>query len=149
MDDLFKKLDSLEDLLKQFNASIKQPKMAGVKTPQAALPKLPGNPSPSQKDPVKMAQQIKDAGSGAKPIAMDAAKQLKESMKTSKNGQWSLGKADEPKPEPTKLPTGFHIHLNGQRITDAPVTRQQIIKRYGSVQRLENSGHKLVPHYGK
>jgi len=88
--DLFKKLDTLEDLLKQFNASIKQPKMASVKAPKPPSHKLPGNPAKSQKDPVKMAQQVQDKGTGVKPIVMDAARTLKETMSTSKNGQWSL-----------------------------------------------------------
>ena len=151
MSSLFKKLDALGDLLKQFNAAIKQPKMQGVKASQPALPKLPGVPSGNQKDPMKVAQQIKDAGTGTKEIAVDAAKQLKESYKTSKNGQWSINKADVKMPapikQPTKMPTGYHIHVNGQRITDKPLTRKQIDSRYGSVQRLEANGHRVVPHY--
>jgi hypothetical protein len=146
MSNFLKKIESLGDLLKQFNASIKQPKMAGVKPPKTSAPKLPGMPSQNHKDPVKVAQQIKDAGSGAKPIAMEAANQIKESYKTSKNGQWSISKAEVKKPEAPKIADAYHIHVNGERITDKPLTRQQIIKRYGSVQRLESSGHLLVPH---
>lgn len=86
MDSFFEKLDKLSKALGQFKASIKQPKLEGVKTPKA--PKMPGNAPKSKKDPVKVAEQIQNPD--LKPMKMDAAKQLKETLKTSKNGQWSL-----------------------------------------------------------
>jgi hypothetical protein len=91
---MFKKLDELSSLLKQFKASIKMPKMEGVKPMKAKAPQLPGLPAASKKDPVKVAQQIENAD--IKPIAVKAAKQKKEALSTSKNGQWSLGKTTDP-----------------------------------------------------
>jgi len=88
MDTFFDKLEALEKALKQFNASIKQPKMDGLKIPKSKAPKIPGNPAKSKKDPVKVAEQLKNPD--LKPMAMDAAKQHKEALKVSKNGQWKL-----------------------------------------------------------
>lgn len=80
MDSFFKKLDELSDLLKNFNASIKAPKLGSLKPP--TLPKAPApaipKPGPSsKKDPVKVAEQLKN-------------KELKPKIKIAKNGQWSL-----------------------------------------------------------
>jgi len=86
MDELFKKLDALQDLLKNFNASIKMPKMSATKPPSlpkaGVAPKIPGMGPSSKKDPVKVAEQLKN-------------KQLKPSikpqmLKVDKNGQWKL-----------------------------------------------------------
>ena len=94
MSDLDKKLDQISDLMKQFKAKIKVPKMTGIKTPKASIPKIPGLPAQSKKDPLKVAQQTPES-TGLKPTAVAAAKNTKEALKTSKNGQWSLGKAGE------------------------------------------------------
>lgn len=88
-----KKLDDLSTLLKQFKASIKMPKMEGVKPIKASVPKLPGLPQASKKDPVMVAQQIENAD--VKPIAIKAAKQKKESLQISKSGQWSMANHQE------------------------------------------------------
>lgn len=82
-----------EELIKklaQFNASIKtiKPKLPKVRTPQAA--KNTGISPDSKKDPVKVAEQIRNPDE--KPLAMDAAKIKRETLKLSKNGQWSLEK---------------------------------------------------------
>jgi len=81
MDNFFKKLDELSDLLKQFNASIKLPKLdAGMpKPPKMAGTKIPGMAPKSQKDPTKVAQQLKNPD--LKP---------KAKISFAKNGQWSL-----------------------------------------------------------
>ena len=69
MDSLFKKLDELSDLLKQvgnqLNPSIKMPQMKtlGNKIPKInpATPKMSTGVAPkSKKDPVKIAQQLKN-----------------------------------------------------------------------------------------
>lgn len=88
-----KKLDDLSTLLKQFKASIKMPKMDGVKPIKTSVPKLPGLPQASKKDPVMVAQQIENAD--IKPIAIKAAKQKKESLAISKSGQWSMSNHQE------------------------------------------------------
>ena len=89
---MFKKLDELESLLKQFKASIKMPKLEGVKPMKNKAPTLPGLPKASKKDPVKVAQQIENAD--VKQVAVEGAKGKKEALSTSKSGQWSLGKSD-------------------------------------------------------
>lgn len=65
MDSLFKKLDELSDLLKQFNATIKTPKTKPL-TPRvpkmgATMPKMSTGMAPkTKKDPVKVAEQLKN-----------------------------------------------------------------------------------------
>jgi hypothetical protein len=89
MDSLNKKIQQLTDMFKSVKASIKATKMTGIKMP--SLPqqnKVPGIPQPSKKDPVKIAEQIEDAD--LKTEAIKDAKQMKETLKVSKNGQWSL-----------------------------------------------------------
>lgn len=39
----------------------------------------------------------------------------------------------------------YHIHADGHRITDKPMSLKAITTKHGPVQRLEASGHKLVP----
>lgn len=79
MESLFKKLEELSDLLKNIGAGLKLPQPG--KTPTMPKPpKLPGINPPSKKDPVKIAQQLKNPKE-AKP---------KTSVKISKLGQWSL-----------------------------------------------------------
>ena len=80
MDSFFKNIDELSTLLKQFNASIKMPKLGAdmPKPPKAPGPKMtPGMAPTSKKDPVKVANQLKNPD-------------LKPSIKIAKNGQWSL-----------------------------------------------------------
>lgn len=86
MDKLEKKLDKLGDALKNVKASIKMPKMSMPKPPSS--PKMPGVAPKTQKDPEKVAQQIKDPD--IKDQVMDSADKIKESMSTSKFGQWSI-----------------------------------------------------------
>lgn len=91
MSRLNKKLDNLSSLLKQFNASIKMPKIGGIKPP--SVPKAPGVAPKTQKDPVKAAEQIKNPD--IKDMVMDQAKTIKESLKIAKNGQWQISKAED------------------------------------------------------
>jgi len=118
---MFKKLDELSSLLKQFKASIKMPKMQGVKPIKMDAAKLPGLPQASKKDPVKVAQQIENAD--IKPIAIKAAKNKKESLKIAKSGQWSLEKADIDRTAykfkhaaTAGGHSGYHVLHNGEHI---------------------------------
>lgn len=72
-----------------FKAQIKTPQssVSTPKTPTTTPPKVNNTPS-SKKNPVKVAEQIKNPD--LKPQLMDAAKQMKESLKIAKNGQWSF-----------------------------------------------------------
>lgn len=80
MEELFKKLDALQDLLKNFNASIKTQTMSTPKVPKpdAGIPKLPTPGPNSKKDPKKIAQQLKNKSD------------LKPKVKIAGNGQWSM-----------------------------------------------------------
>lgn len=87
MESLFKKLNELEDLLKQTSATLKLPKLPSMPKP-TGMPtiskppslKTPGVSPVSKKDPVKIAQQLKNPKE-TKP---------KTSLKISKLGQWSM-----------------------------------------------------------
>jgi hypothetical protein len=83
---ILSKMSQLEALCKDFKASIKTPRMSLPKPPSP--PKAKGVSPNSKKDPVKVAEQIQSPE--IKPMAMDAAKQAKESMKVSKLGQWKI-----------------------------------------------------------
>ena len=85
MEPLEKKLQQLTGALNDVRASIKQP---SIPKPKTTTPKIPGTPSQSKKDPIKMAEQIKNPD--IKPQIMDSAKEMKEALKVSKSGQWSL-----------------------------------------------------------
>jgi hypothetical protein len=89
-------LEKLEELLKAFKTAINTaaPKTSSLmmkpnnpKIPSMS-PKIPGIGPKSKKDPVKVAEQIKNPS--IKTIVMDGAKQMKETLKISKNGQWKL-----------------------------------------------------------
>lgn len=90
MEELAKKIETIVDLIKAMMASIKQPSLSAgnnsLRLPkQAAVAKAPGVAPASQKDPMKVAQQLQD------PDAKKAAtKQVKEQLSFSKNGQWTL-----------------------------------------------------------
>ena len=102
------KLEEFEALLKAFanvvgqlnssnpNASIKQPaapgRPRGPGVPKSSLPKpppMPGIAPPSQKNPIKVAEQAPTDSVGAK------VKQAKEGLAFNPGGQWKLKKADE------------------------------------------------------
>ena len=84
MDKLFKKVEELDTLLKQFQASIKMPKPPSIKPPKGV--KMPGIAPGSKKDPTKVAQQLKNP----RP-----KKPKMEMLKFDKCGQWSLHKKEE------------------------------------------------------
>lgn len=128
MERFFKKLDELSDLFKQFNASIKLPKMdAGMpKVPSAGGPKMPGVAPTSQKDPKKVAQQLKNP---------DLKPKTKVTMM--KSGQWALSKEEE------QL---YHIHMDGNRITDKPMNMKDLTTKHGPVKHIESQpGQRVMP----
>lgn len=89
MEDLIKKIKALSASVKSLLPS---PKGPAKPTASAAAPKAPKPPSPksvkSQKDPVKLAEQLTDPDT--KKNAVKAAKQNRETLNISKDGQWSL-----------------------------------------------------------
>lgn len=85
---LFKKIQELNGLVKALNASPKKPKLPKPELPaqQHEVPTAAG-PS-SQKDPVKVAEQIKDGKVQENNIK--TAKKNKGKLNMNKLGQWSL-----------------------------------------------------------
>lgn len=153
MEDLSKKLIQLQDLIKAIRSMKAQP--SGIKPP--ALPELPSHKAPpkpsmtpsvasapkigtgagpnSKKDPKKVAQQIKDGSMSTK---------TQKVMLKSDDWADSVAKADAE--AETKM---YHIHQGPHQITSEPVTLDQVRKRHGSVQKLENAGFRLIPHEPK
>ena len=103
MQDLLDKLEELKKALLSTKADAKSSLVPAVKTPtlkpismssKAAAPKpvkMPGVSPSSNKDPAKVAQQLKNP----KPM-----KPKIEVMKTDKNGQWSLEEVEKAVHEP-------------------------------------------------
>ena len=67
-----------------------------------------------------------------------------EEITYDQNGQWNIKKAEQSGSEDL-----YHIHEKGQRLTDKPVTLRDVNEKYGSVQRLEGQGYRLIPHKPK
>lgn len=93
MEDLIKKLEELNTLIKQIKAgsTVKStmptiPPIQGIKPPSmkasGKAPKIGGVSANSNKDPKKVAQQLKNA---------ETQKVKMPVLKTDDNGQWSLG----------------------------------------------------------
>ena len=109
MDDLYKRLERLRDLLKavNFKSRLDPPLMVpSIKTPEIKMPsmrasnvKIPGVAPNSKKDPKKIAEQLKNPRP-TKPI---------EALKLSKNGQWSLHKEEEKTVRLLRPPSGITI----------------------------------------
>jgi hypothetical protein len=97
METLQKKLEQIQDLVKQAAMSIKQPKAPSApEAPtqqQANQPMKPTTPK-TKKDPEKVAEQIKNPK--IKDEAVQKAKKLKEGIKEktvfNTRGQWKLDK---------------------------------------------------------
>lgn len=123
MDDLSKKVEELlKSLLSVKTGASKDLMVPALKPPTlktpsikpAATAKIPsGLPPPSKKDPVKVAQQLKNPNPGKVNV---------EVLKVENNGQWTLTKADDMTFKPPKGPTA-------ETKIDGPVTpkRQQRI----------------------
>jgi hypothetical protein len=129
MEKFVKKLNEIKDLLK---AGL----MPSLRMPSIEPPKPPKAPSlapKSKKNPVKVAQQVQ--APQAKDFAMgQAVMQVKANTNPLAFATKSEGESYH-----------YHILQNGQRITDTPVSMQEINIKHGGVKRLENAGFRLVP----
>jgi hypothetical protein len=148
MDALYKKLTQLTDLLKAIKPQsaakgpsiptippIRAPIAPSMAPKAAASTKMPGMASQAKKDPKKIAQQIKEGSMSTKT--------QKVMLKT----DWSdedIEKADKAAEQ-----MRYHIHQGPHRITSEPVDLNHVRKQYGSVQRLEGNGFRLIPHKSK
>lgn len=129
MNNFVKKLNEIKDLLK---ASL----MPSLRMPSLEPPKPPKAPSAapgSKKNPIKVAQQIK--APQAKDFAMGQATQQ---VKATTNPLAFTTKSEG---------ESYHYHIiqNGYRITDKPISLQDINVKHGGVKKLESSGFRLVP----
>ena len=123
MNKFFTKLEELEALLKNFNASIKMPKMSTPKPPSlpkaGVAPKMPGMGPSSKKDPIKVAEQLKN-------------KELKPSIKP----QMLKDEAG---------PTHYRIHVDGHPVTEA-MPLSHLTAKHGPVKHIESApGHRVMP----
>lgn len=129
MESFVKKLNDIKDLLK---ANL----MPSLRMPSIEPPKPPKAPSlapKSKKNPIKVAQQVKTPD--AKDFAMgQAALQVKASTNPLAFATKSEGESHH-----------YHIVQNGYRITDKPVSMEEINVKHGGVKRLEGAGFHLVP----
>lgn len=155
MEDLSKKLIQLQDLIKAIKSMKASAQPSGIKGP--TLPALPSHKAPPQPSmtPSKSAAPKISTGEGpnSKKDPKKVAQQIKDGSMTTKTQKvllkaddWadSVEKAD--KEAETKM---YHIHQGPHQITSEPVTLDQVRKRHGSVQHLENAGFRLMPHEPK
>lgn len=129
MRSLVKKLNEIKDLLKAgLMPSLRMPSLEPPKPP-----KLPSLAPKSKKNPIKVAQQVKTPD--AKDFAMGQATQQ---VKASSNPLAYTAKSEG---------ESYHYHIlqEGQRITDKPVSMEEVNTRHGGVKRLESAGFRLVP----
>lgn len=129
MKSLIKKLNEISSLLK---ASL----MPSLRMPSIEQPKLPKMPSlapKSKKNPVKVAQQIQTPD--AKDFAMGQATMQ---VKANRNALAYTAKSEGES-------YNYHILQEGQRITDKPISMEEVNTKHGGVKRLENAGFRLVP----
>jgi hypothetical protein len=124
-----KKLNEIKDLLKAgLMPSLRMPSIEPPKPPKA-----PSMAPKSKKNPIKVAEQIKTPQ--AKDFAMgQAAMQVKANTNPLAFTTKSEGESYQ-----------YHILQDGYRITDRPLTLQEINSQHGGVKRLETAGFRLVP----
>lgn len=87
MENLFKKIQELNVLVKAMNMSPNKPKIPKPDIP-AQQHEVPSSGPSSQKDPVKVAEQIKDGK--VQENNVKTAKKNKGKLNMNKLGQWSL-----------------------------------------------------------
>jgi hypothetical protein len=129
MQKLIKKMTLLSDIIKKnISPSLRMPSIEPPKQIQA--PSLAPN---SKKNPKKVAEQIKSPNE--KDFAMQTANQQ---IKANRNPLAFTTKSD-------KDETMYHIHQDGQRLTDKPLSISEINEKHGGVKNVESAGFLLVP----
>ena len=90
METLLKKIEEINSLLKQFNPSPKGPKVPKPSLPatQHEVPNVKA--PPTHKDPVKVAEQLKNPDLTQNKELLSDAKKNKGKLNINKRGQWSL-----------------------------------------------------------
>jgi hypothetical protein len=152
MEDLSKKLIQLQDLIKAIKSMKASTQPSGIKGP--TLPALPSHkapPQPSMTPSTASAPKISSGeGPNSKKDPKKVAQQIKDGSMTTKT-QKVLLKADDSvaKADAEAETKKYHIHQGPHQITSEPVTLDQVRQQHGSVQKLENSGFRLIPHEPK
>lgn len=146
MESLKSKLTRLVELIKAINTTnslgssmpsipeIKPPSPPSMKTKLPKNSKIPGVAPSSDKNPKKIAEQIKDGSLSNKT----------QKIMFKCDGTWTnedVEKAD--KMAGMRL---YHIHDGPYRITTKPLSLKDITEKYGGAQKLESSGFRLIPH---
>jgi hypothetical protein len=130
MKKVYKKLKRLSYLLK---AAL----MPSLRPPGPVAPKPPKMPSmapKSKKNPIKVAEQIKDKNT-KKNAMINAVGQVKANTNSM---AFSMNKSEG---ESYK----YHIIKDNNRITTEPISMEDINVKHGGVEKLEQSGHRVVP----
>jgi len=141
MEELIKKLQNLKEAFKK---GMKNGGLGGVGSISsgAGLPninklpkvghnsvsskvKIPGMKPTSQKNPIKQVEQIQN-------------KDIKDMKMKEAQSAFGIKKGESP--------TLYHIHQNGQRITDKPMSLSELHDKHGGVKKLENSGFRVIEH---
>lgn len=143
MESLGPKLLQLIELVKAIKAnsgptipsipSIKPPTPPSMK-PRAQNTKIPGIAPTSNKDPKKIAEQIRDGAMSTKT----------QKIMLKWDQGWSNEDIEKADREAEKYL--YHIHDGPYRITSKPLSIQEINEKHGGVKKLESSGFRLVRH---
>lgn len=129
MEHFVKKLNEFKELIK--NKLMPSLRMPSLEPPKP--PKMPNLVPKSKKNPIKVAEQVK--APEAKDFAMgQAASQVKANHNPFAYTAKSEGESYH-----------YHILQDGHRITDTPVSMEEVNVKHGGVKRLESSGFRLVP----
>jgi len=122
---LIKKLIKIRDLMKGLSLPKIKQNFMDVKTPVAPNmnldPKTPSMTPSSKKDPIKVAEQLKD--SGVRDLKIDQAKQQKKSMKN------AMAFKTESTENKSDLYDAYDIE--NQRLNSSPAFAKDLKKKYG------------------
>lgn len=129
MQKLIKKMKLLSDTIK--NNISPNLRMPSIEPPQPV--KTPSLAANSKKNPKKVAEQIKSPYE--KDFAMQSANQQ---IKANTNPLAFTTKSEQDG-------MMYHIHQDGHRITDTPLSINQINEKHGGAKKLEGAGFLLVP----
>lgn len=89
----------------------------------ASTTKIPGQASASKVSPVKSAEQTHN-------------KDIKDIKMKEAHASLVMQKAEDL----------YHIHENGMKITDEPMTLKDIHEKHGGVKKLESNGYRVIQH---
>jgi len=159
-----KRLSILEKALKVIKETLEKTRR-GIRNP-SRRPITPNRPRPSRIPKRGNVRHRKVISANRGITSFWRNEDGGENIEYSENGQWKMNKvgpflaaaagsiagkvvADKvlDKEEDNMVHSGkYHIHVDGSPITTEPITLEQVNNRYGSAQRLESKGYRLIPH---